>query len=547
MIDDLDSLLGDVDSVDGFQNAQREEKRLHELEMRKGDRSVVDPDSLNTEQEFIKRSREAFNKPGIDIFAKGYIEAISSHNEFICQFRELTSDKSLNDTLVNMMKKYRYSFSRNIEAIEKTYSEFLTSYNPDALNKKNRQDFYLFFGKEEYDQNRLDFLLLKEVFLRLREFNSRFRKEWDELLKGIGVINLVSDGKSTYTLCANVINDALFFCEKTDSFLRFVLSILGIASSEYDVLEKDIAGKIIYFESFSYSYHNVFTFFTAKNAEDHKKDEALDLYARKNISKPVAAETPKIEPQAQSFSRSESLYQSNFTLKGTSSWNRIEPYTIKVDAARILKDQADLDSSMYFNDTVPDPVKVNGNVKRAMIRYMRDTSINIKKAYTEFLFKIITMQTVQIAEYFGIPEDRQLLFVYHLGPMTVFRILSDIFQDTSMGVCYKLLTDNKVSRYVPLEFIKDKVLEWFQENINTQDLPFDRVSDFTEFKKIISDKYSREREASLRKVDHAVNQYFEKTGKKLSGEAIMKSKTKELFGTANIAVYNRFIDKTIFK
>ncbi|MGL4368066.1 MAG: hypothetical protein ACRCUT_00105 [Spirochaetota bacterium] len=495
------------------------------------------------------------SNPEIDPFKKGYLEAMGTHNEIIAQFREMTSDKSLNDAVVNVMKKYRYTFSRNIETIEKHYSDFVTSYNPDAVNKKNKQDFYLFFPNEEFNQNRLDFLLLKEIFLRMREFNSRFRKEWDELLKGIGVINLVADGKSTYTVCANTINEALSFCEKTDQFLHFIAAVLSIPENDFDVMERDIANKIIYFESFSYSYRGVFSAADAADRANADK-EILDLYDRKKDPKAAPKQAERKIPEKKEsssedithqFMRADVAYNARFTVRGTCTWNRTEPYIIKIDQAKLLKDYSDLEYSVYFNDEVPDPVKVNGMVKRAIFKYLRDTSAHIKEPYGEFILKTVSHLTSEISGYLDIPFDRTALFIYHLGPLTVSRAVIDIFQETNLGVCYKLLDDTKVSKFIPQEFIREKTLDWYEDNINNQDIPCDRVSDFAEFKRIATEKYNAERIKSMQKIDHAVEQYYAKTGKQIDKGVFLKSKVKELFGVRNIAVFNRFIDKTIFK
>jgi len=551
MPDDLESILSDVDNTHTFQNAQAEEKRVHEQEMRKGDRVVVDKDDAAAEKNFLARVSKEQKNNALEPFRKGYIKALGTHNEIMSQFREMTSDKVINDVLAGMMKKYRYTFSRSIEGIEKTFSEFLTSYSPEMISKKNRQDFYLFFSSEDMNQNRLNFLLLKELFVRLREFNSRFRRDWDELQKGIGVINLVTEGKSTYTVCSGIIADALSFCEKTDQFVRFLGIVIGIGENDLDVLDRDIGNKIIYFESFDYSYDKIFS--SAIDAPDEDSTGDDDIFALDMV--PVPKERPrKIAPSSSpvetsapaAFSRSDS-YSSNFTIRGTSTWNRVEPYIIRIDGSKIVKDTADLESTVYFNREIPDTVKVNGIVKRAMMRYMKNASSGIRTEYAEFIFRTVSVQVREIAEYLGVPDERKDLLTYHLGPLTIARLLNDLFTDTQVGLCYKILSDNRVARFIPSEFIREKTLDWFEQNINGLDLPFDRVSDFSEFKRIAQEKYNTDRDISLQKIDRAVEQYLQKTGKKLDRDAMLKSKAKELFGARMMIVYNRFLDRTVFK
>ena len=546
MPDDLDALLSDVDDSHAFSNAEAAEKRLHEQEMRRGDRVVIDPEDSNTATGFARRVGKAAANPDLDPFRKGYLNAMAAHSASIAKFRELTSDKAISDGIAAVMKKYRYTFSRSIESIEKIYSEFVTSYNPDMIMKKNRQDFYLFFQSEEMDQNRLDFLLIKEIFLRLREYNSYLRKEWEDLQKGIGVINLVSDSKTIYTDCNKTIDEALQFCSATDTFARFLAVVLGMPDGEYDVLERDIANKVVYFESFRYAYDEIF-----KNTGDSSPKERGELDDILPKFKPAISvpekKSPDAAPAEHSFKRAEASCPSNFTVRGTCAWNRIEPYIIRIDGAKLSKDSSDMDAAVHFNAEIPDPVKVNGIVKRAMLRFIKDQSLNIKSAYTEFVFKTISVQIQDIADSLGIPDERMALFAYHLAPLTVWKLLIDIFTETQVGVCYKMLSDNRVSRFIPQEYLKEKTMEWFEQNINQLDLPFDRVSEYSEFKRIVLERYNAEKERSIQKIDLAAEQFFQKTGKRLDKDALLKNKAKELFGTRMIPVYNRFIDRTIFK
>lgn len=544
MTDDLDALLGDVDDTNAFQSAAAAEKRMHEHEMRKGDRLVVDRDDEDTAKGFLRRIQNAAADPELEPFHKGYIKAMGTHTAIIAKFRDITSDKAVTDAIAAVIKKYRYTFSRNIESIEKIYSEFVTSYSPDMVMKKNRQDFYLFFQAEDMDQNRLDFLLIKELFLRLREYNSRFRKEWDDLQRGIGVMNLVSDSKSIYTDCNTTIDEALRFCSATDTFARFLSAVLGVPEGSHDVLERDIGNKIVYFESFSYDYASLF-----KNTTPQRKDDLDDILSPIRPDEKVREKIPAAEKPAElhTFTRSEASCPLGFTVRGTSAWNRVEPYIIKIDGAKLSKDNSDLDAAVHFNAEVPDQMKVNSIVKRSMLRFIKDPSLNVRNQYKEFVFRTITVQVQDIANHLGIPDERIALFAYHLAPLTIWKLLIDVFNETQVGVCYKMLSDNRVSRFIPSEYLKEKTLEWFEENINQLDLPFDRVSEYSEFKRLVQDQYTREKEHSLKKLDQAIDQYFQKTGKKLDRDSLLKKKIKELFSTRMICVFNRFIDRTIFK
>ena len=254
MTDDLESLLSDVDKTTSSTNQDSESLRFHEQAMRKGDRVVVDLTDADVEKKFKSRIDRARRNTGLDSFRKGYTKAIEQHITLASQFRETLSENIISESVSSLLKKFRYTLERAIENIEKSARDFTSSCSPSSLMKKAKQDFHMIFAAQEMTDNRLNFMVIKEMFLRTRELNSRLKKEWEELLKAISVANMSPEGKATYALCATIVSDARTFCEKTDAFVVFLASMLAIPENEDDVLEKDITTKTLFFELYDYDY-----------------------------------------------------------------------------------------------------------------------------------------------------------------------------------------------------------------------------------------------------------------------------------------------------
>ena len=121
------------------------------------------------------------------------------------------------------------------------------------------------------------------------------------------------------------------------------------------------------------------------------------------------------------------------------------------------------------------------------------------------------------------------------------------FEKDSIGICFRYLGENKISKFYPDELIKVAVLKWHEVNVNSFDLPFDRIQEFNEIKRKVSEKYEIEKNTNLKKVSIAVSQHYLKTGKRIKESDLLAAKAKELFGICAIPVYQRFIDKTIFR
>jgi hypothetical protein len=188
-------------------------------------------------------------------------------------------------------------------------------------------------------------------------------------------------------------------------------------------------------------------------------------------------------------------------------------------------------------------VTMSGFVKRAMILYMKNPAKHILKEYGEFVIRYISFKIDGLYDFFGFSGETAQLFTYHLAPLTMYKIVSSHFQDTGQGLCFKLLPGNKVSRHVPLEFIKEKVLNWYENNINSLKIPFDRVSDYNEIKRTIQDKYFSEKTRCAEKAAAAAERLRQQSGRRIDPNVILQKKTAELYGSAQIIVYNRFIEK----
>jgi hypothetical protein len=550
MPDDIESLLNDIDNFATFNSAGEENERDKQRQMRRGDRAVVDPNDGNLEKIFRMRINDIACDETLDSFRAGYIQAFSVHSDLAGKVRDNVLGKDLGESIADLVRKYRYTWERNIGDIEKTYTEFITTCNIETLQKKARNDQNIYFPNQEITQQKINFLVMKELFVKIREYNSYFRKYWDDLAKGISALNMVQDGKQLFAVCNALVSDGLQFCEKTILFSDLLLAILGIPDADRNILEHELPNKIMFFESFDYDYSEILD----KKKSFEKPDEFLDLYTDEKEN-PVLFESEysdqktekRIEPNWDDGKVEVRKIDIPFTVKGTCTWNTREPYIIKIDQSRLAKDYADLENSIYFNSEIPDKVKVAGMVKRAMIHFLHDHSMHILKRYEEFILKIIPIRIADIASFFRLTDENQRLFVYHLAPFTMHRILVDWFNHTEIGQCYKLLPDSKVSKYIPIEFIKEKVLLWFEANINIFEMPFDRVSEYNELKRLVNDRYNEERIINEKKMDKAIAHYHAQTGKVINREMLAKKKAAELYGSMQIIIYNRFIDKTVFK
>ncbi|MDY6968985.1 MAG: hypothetical protein SVR08_10090 [Spirochaetota bacterium] len=253
------------------------------------------------------------------------------------------------------------------------------------------------------------------------------------------------------------------------------------------------------------------------------------------------------EPKESEIILEPDLPKVKFTVKGSRSWNTREPYTVQVDYKKLQKDYNDLKASFFFFQHRSKEPPQQREIKEAMIKYYRNGSKGISSEYGEFIFKSTYSLIQELGEFFNFHNGQLNLFIYHLGVLNLVHILNNLFSTSQFGDCLKLLPDKKVIKNLPSEFIKEKVLCWFEDNINIFDLSFDGINEFDEIKKIISQKYYSEVDRNKERLNSFINNIMSESDKKIDKDKIFRSKWNDWFGMTNIIVYKRFVERTIFR
>ncbi|HNR88460.1 MAG TPA: hypothetical protein PKM65_08980 [Spirochaetota bacterium] len=565
--DDLERLLADVDEKTDYEISRDQSLRDSERRARRADSAVEggegDAAGAVTVEEFVARYGE-----DIEFFRSGMTAVLGEHQRIDAEFKKLFSDSQIPRDVDDIIKKYRYTYLKYLENIEDLVNEHTRYLSPDALLRESKKNFHKKFQGYE-DENRLAFLSLKEIFLRLREFNSRVKKEWDELARSIEVINLSSSGRAYYAELSSRCAAAAEFCRRTETFLHFVATVLSLGPDDYYAIEKDIYGKIRYFENFSYQYENLFRRSADAEREVMRShDDALQLddgryavgAAEDDEPAPVETEPPRhaqiertVEPEPAPSPgppappRSSFAPAVAFTVTGTRTWNTREPYVLALRVDALERDYVDLGSSFFYIDSPADEAALKAAIKIAMIKFLRDRSQNIVESYRGFVHHVIRDAIGEAGSFFDLSADRLQLFTYHLGPLTTSRIVTAVFQARGIGSCYKYVEGSVVKRFLPAEFIREASLMWHEQYINTLELPFDRIQEFDELRKLVSRTYHAEIQRVLgiiRKVD-----VESKLAKKTDAEKleIFRDRWMQWFGAVPMAVYRRFVEKSLLR
>jgi hypothetical protein len=233
-----------------------------------------------------------------------------------------------------------------------------------------------------------------------------------------------------------------------------------------------------------------------------------------------------------------------FTVKGTKSWNRREPYIITLNADALNNDTDNMQKSFYFVEQPSDKAAIKIKIKQEIVTYLRRPNSHITDHYTEFIYKTIMNASQEMIKNFKLDDETHKLFSYHIGPLTMFKYIKEMFYHGKYGYCYKYMPGNKAAPFFPEEFIKEIILKWFEENINTSSIPFDSIQKYEDIKKVALKQYQND----MKIFNGRLEQLNSKLGpdKTISRQKLVQLKGYSWFGYLNIEIYRRFFGANVF-
>ncbi|HXK66195.1 MAG TPA: hypothetical protein PK348_08010, partial [Spirochaetota bacterium] len=353
MIDDeLDRLLQDIDSDKDYTAQKAHAKHFKE--------HVLDSELDETIHDIPLPEKKNISEV-VKFFKRGLSSGIHRHIELAKLLRSRLDITEVPEQIVPVIKKSSYSIFKTIEDIEILTDKFIGEINEANLRRKATKDFPLYFPDDYPDDNRLDFIVLKEIYLLLRSFNSIVKKDWTELEKQSAVFNFAEGGKQLSSVLNDIIVEGNSLCKATDVLLELIANHLGLLSHHYNLSDADIRSKLQFNEFKSYTVQSLLNELdTSEFVQDQSEALKHNIHKTSTLTSPdgmeEASDSNEYNKQKQyeiSKSKTQSEYSTQqstvpFTVKGTKPWNTREPYILSVDENVLKIEQEDLEYMVYY-------------------------------------------------------------------------------------------------------------------------------------------------------------------------------------------------------
>ncbi|MEW6526335.1 MAG: hypothetical protein AB1444_06680 [Spirochaetota bacterium] len=553
MIDDeLDRLLQDIDS--------EKDHTVQKAHIKQFTEHILDSELYETSHDIPLPDKKNISEV-VKFFKRGLSNGIHRHIELAKLLRSRLDITEVPEQVVPVIKKSSYSIFKIVEDVEILTDKFLNEINEANLRRKATKDFPLYFPDDYPDDNRLDFIVLKEMYLLLRSFNSIVKKDWTELEKQSAVFNFADGGKQLSSVLNDIIVEGNSLCKATDMLLELIANHLGLLSHHYNLSDVDIRSKLQFNEYKSYTVQGLINELDTSESATHQSEAfKQDVHQSSPLTSSTGLEEALDSNQYNNHeqygrpinkSQTQDITQHStipFTVKGTKPWNTREPYMLPVDENVMNIEKEDLEYMVYYTKSQLTDDQIKSELRRALLKLSIDKEkYDIVEDFIEFIKKKIVSILHESVEYFDIPENDQWLFYYHLGPHTIFRLLLADIQLTGEGYCFSSRDGKKIKKLVPYEFLKAIVLEWFENNVNNRDLPFDSVNALDLIRRQVSKKYFSEIDEFVAKIDAYLGTLNPETLKKLDRKSFIKQKALQVYNQKQVLIFNRFVDRTIFK
>ncbi len=495
-------------------------------------------------------------------FVNGFVNGIHRHIELSRSIRSRMDIAEIPEQIVPILKKSSYAIFKLIEDIEILSDKCINEINETNLKRRAAKDFPLYFPDDFPDDNRVDFIVLKDTYVLLRLFNSQVKKDWVELEKQTSVFNFSEGGKQLAFQLNDSIAEALQLCKATDILIELIANHLGLLPHYYNAPDAEIKSRIQFSEFKSYALPSILDGIHKDENDNQSIESELQTLQADSSDDSIdeKLEDEKLNPHPHGVESKKIFYRNDqndasakqanvfFTVKGSKPWNTRDPYILPIDENVLLVEEEDIEYMVYYSKTSMNEEQIKAELRRALLKLTIDRQkYDIVAEYVEYINKKIISVLQEILEYFYINDTDQWLFYYHLGPQTICRIVLADMQLTGEGYCFSSRDGKKIKKLLPYEFIKKMSLEWCENNINNRDIPFDSVNALDLIRRQVSKKYYLEVDEFVAKIDSYLGTLDSEILKKLDRRLFIKQKALQIYNPKQILIYNRFIDKTIFK
>ncbi len=446
-------------------------------------------------------------------------ETLEVENKLQEKLRLILSSSKIDDGLSDFFSETENDIFVQLEKLDDLYTKIIVPILKSDLILSLDKEFLEQFGEEEKTDSLIQFVRTKLFYESLASYKKQHDLTWKTIFDISKSFNSYDSTKIIFRKFeSEIFTNVEEFSRNIKNFLEkieeeFSCSIIGSSKQNQNFL----VSNLFYDESFNYD---------------------LKILFPKREKKIITEQKTVLTPLKQRVTAKLNLKETNFhhtDARGTKDWNRNDSYILYIKRSDLIEEQKKFYSASFV--TLNPSENVNINLAAAMVR--KNSGQAQAPKYTKMIQTLLEFTTNSIfSKDFPYVTDDTYTFLYHIGPVVIYNIISEDMNRRDFGYCH-IVENNKIIRFFPDTILKKHIIDFWVDKFI--DIKIEAVDGFINYQKGVSNI-----KASYKSFfDHAASTRRGLNDKQ-SIEDYMRENEGKFFGYRRAQIFKRFVPDNIF-
>ena len=395
-------------------------------------------------------------------FLEGFKAFYNPYIVTIDIFRKFLTTGKLSPDIKNKLKAEDKELDRAFLDILRITDDLKSELKTDFIENSAKKNYFNHFHSHTVQSNQVEYLKLIHIYEILKFNTNEIKNKWiyiQNLFESIP--NSSENNEPLEQILYSHIYPKLEYIERTYLYLRRLAYFLCIHKEKETVKNITVEGE--YYDTIPYSVNLI-----TDNSKDDivlflqerylKKQEEISLKEKKKITIKNTEETEE---------KIKSSFTNIFTLdcRGNQEFNQHFLYLLKLDKEKLDDDIKKIHKSIFAETYMGAEHKIFKQelIKRMISKVSEENKI---LEYNIFLHDYFdTIASSILVHFTNESTTEKNITLFHFGPVYFLKFVLYCMKKARTGYVHSYMGKNQIRRELPFEYIKSKLMLWWDENV----------------------------------------------------------------------------------
>lgn len=357
------------------------------------------------------------------------------------------------------LQEVSVNVDRSLTELQGVIREGILHLSPSHTDQEAKKNFHNFFSADP-TEHRLAYVRFLLTAVHLKRFAMESSGLWGKIRSLLEKARLAPTSQLREQAIKYRIDPAIYDTES----MRILSERMGrVVQFKQDPLNtRNLAGIGTYSPGLVYQFSVAFREDLDRHIQENsqqKDNSALEIMDDLSIRHPEKKSLNELPPEAPNVLRA----------TGKQKWNSTVYYVLVFDPALLAEERKKFGEVIYIDThlgAVQDVIRTD-----FVLQYSRRKRFmppeKVESDYRTFLHIFFSLAADISLLNAGIKQDYRNSFLFHLGPQTFFQLSKKYLKELSTGSMHRIKGSQSrvVERFVPLEFLKAVIIEWWKEQV----------------------------------------------------------------------------------